>query len=48
MYVDLLDNCFDTCNFTMLKLKPSFLFKQNRGNDVGGPSVYVLLLLVNE
>ena len=32
----------------MLKLKPSFLFKQKRGNGLGGSSVYELFLLVNE
>ena len=35
----------------MLKLKPSFLFRQKRRNDVEFPSVsyeYVLLSLVNK
>ena len=42
---------FFICNFTTLKLKPSFLFKQKRGGDVGFPSVccnYVLLPLANK
>ena len=33
---------FVICNFTMLKLKSSFLFKQKRENGVGSPSIYVL------
>ena len=40
--------CFVICNFTMLKLKPCFLIKQNGGDDVGYPSVYILLLMVDE
>ena len=35
----------------MLKFKPSFLFRQKRGDDVGLPSVcceYVLLPLANK
>ena len=32
----------------MLKLKPSFLFKQKRGSGVGGSSVFMLLSLVNK
>ena len=35
----------------MTKLKPSFLFRHNRGDDVGFPSVcceYVLSPLVNK
>ena len=26
---------FVICNFTILKLKPSFIFKQKRGNSTG-------------
>ena len=33
-------------NFIMLKLKPSFLFKQKRGDDVESLSVHVLLYIV--
>ena len=34
----------------MLKLKPSFLFRQKRGDDIGGDICceYVLLPLVNK
>ena len=35
----LIYTCFVICNLTMLKLKPSFLFKQKRGGDMGFPSV---------
>ena len=35
----LLGNCLVICNFTMLKLKPSFLFIQKKGGDARVPSV---------
>ena len=35
----MLDNCFVICDFTLSKLKPFFLFKQKRRDDVGIPSV---------
>ena len=47
----MLDTHLVICNFPMLKLKPSFLFRQKGGDDVGFPSVcceYVLLPLVNK
>ena len=34
--------------FYNVKVKTFLLFKQESGNGEGGPSVYVLLLLVNE
>ena len=42
----LFDTCFVIFNFTMLK--SSFLFKQKRGDGVGGPIDFVLLFLLNE
>ena len=44
----MVDTYFVICNFTVLKLKPSFLFRQKGGDDMECPSAYMLLLLDNE
>ena len=38
----ILDTCFVICNFTMLNLKPSFLFKQKKGGDGDFPLYAVI------